>query len=154
MHPKLQLNRSQLVGVAHPRHCRGHLRRARRGCGPDITWVTIAIFFGAYAFVDGVFAILATIRAAETHERWWPFLIEGIVGILIAAIAFYDINIVIAALYLTIAAWAFLTGIFELVAAVQLRKQIANEILVNPRWSCLHRVRRVDAALPDYLSRS
>ena len=50
---------------------------------PGITWITIAIFFGAYAFVDGVFAILATIRAAETHERWWPFLIEGIVGILL-----------------------------------------------------------------------
>jgi uncharacterized membrane protein HdeD (DUF308 family) len=95
---------------------------------PGITWITIAIFFGAYALVDGVFAIIATIRAAETHQRWWPFLIEGLIGILIAAIAFYDIRIVIAALYLTIAAWAFLTGIFELVAAVQLRKQIANEI--------------------------
>lgn len=94
---------------------------------PGLTWVTIAIFFGAYALVDGIFAILATIRAAETHQRWWPFLIEGIVGILIAAIAFYDVRIVIVALYLTIAAWAFLTGIFELIAAVQLRKQIANE---------------------------
>ena len=95
---------------------------------PGLTWITIAIFFGAYALVDGVFAIIATIRAAETHQRWWPFLIEGIIGILIAAIAFYDIRIVIAALYLTIAAWAFLTGILELVAAVQLRKLIANEI--------------------------
>lgn len=94
---------------------------------PGLTWVTIAIFFGAYALVDGVFAIIATIRAAETHQRWWPFLIEGIVGILIAAIAFYDIRIVIFALYITIAVWAFLTGIFELVAAVQLRKHIANE---------------------------
>jgi uncharacterized membrane protein HdeD (DUF308 family) len=94
---------------------------------PGLTWVTIAIFFGAYALVDGVFAIIATIRAAETHQRWWPFLVEGIVGILIAAIAFYDIRIVIVALYLTIAVWAFLTGIFELVAAVQLRKHIANE---------------------------
>lgn len=95
---------------------------------PGLTWITIAIFFGAYALVDGIFAIVATIRAAETHRRWWPFLIEGVVGILIAAIAFYDIRVVIAALYLTIAAWAFLTGIFELVAAFQLRKHIANEI--------------------------
>ena len=31
------------------------------------------------------------------------------------------------ALYLTIAAWAFITGILEIVAAVQLRKHIANE---------------------------
>jgi uncharacterized membrane protein HdeD (DUF308 family) len=94
---------------------------------PGLTWVVLAIFFGAYALVDGIFAIVATVRAAETQQRWWPFLIEGIVGIVIAAIAFYDIRIVIAALYLTIAVWAFLTGIFELVAALQLRKHIANE---------------------------
>ena len=95
---------------------------------PGLTWITIAIFFGAYALVDGIFAIVATFRAAETQQRWWPFLLEGIVGILIAAITFYDVRITIAALYLTIAAWAFLTGIIELVAAVQLRKHIANEI--------------------------
>ncbi len=95
---------------------------------PGLTWITIAILFGAYAFVDGIFAIVATFRAAETGQRWWPFLIEGIVGILIAAITFYDIRITLLALYFTIAAWAFLTGIFEIVAAVQLRKLIANEI--------------------------
>ncbi len=94
---------------------------------PALTWVTIAIFFGAWAFVDGIFAIVAAVRSAESHQSWWPFLIEGIVGILIAAITFYDIRITIAALYLTIAVWAFLTGIFELVAAVKLRKHIANE---------------------------
>jgi uncharacterized membrane protein HdeD (DUF308 family) len=95
---------------------------------PALTWVTIAIFFGAYAFVDGIFAIVAAVRSAETHQSWWPFLLEGIVGLLIAAITFYDIRITITALYLTIAIWAFLTGVFELVAAVKLRKHIANEI--------------------------
>jgi uncharacterized membrane protein HdeD (DUF308 family) len=95
---------------------------------PGLTWVTIAIFFGAYALVDGVFAIIATFRAAETQQRWWPFLIEGIVGILIAAITFYDVRITLLALYFTIAAWAFLTGILEIVAAIQLRRHIANEI--------------------------
>jgi uncharacterized membrane protein HdeD (DUF308 family) len=95
---------------------------------PGATILVIGILFGAYAFVDGIFAIMATVRAAETQQRWWPFLVEGIVGILIAAITFYDIGITLLALYLTIAAWAFLTGIFEIVAAVQLRKHIANEI--------------------------
>ncbi|MBV8531919.1 MAG: HdeD family acid-resistance protein [Candidatus Eremiobacteraeota bacterium] len=94
---------------------------------PGATWVAIAILFGAYALVDGIFAIVAAVRAAETHERWWPFLIEGIVGIVIAGITFYDVRITLLALYWTIAAWAFLTGIFEIVAAVQLRKHIANE---------------------------
>jgi uncharacterized membrane protein HdeD (DUF308 family) len=94
---------------------------------PGATWFAIGILFGAYALVDGIFAIVATIRAAETQQRWWPFLIEGIVGIVIAAITFYDVRITILALYFTIAAWAFLTGIFEIVAAIELRKHIANE---------------------------
>src|SRR5580704_156048 len=94
---------------------------------PGATILAIGILFGAYALVDGIFAIVAAVRAAETQQRWWPFAVEGIVGILIAAITFYDIRITLFALYFTIAAWAFLTGIFEIVAAVQLRKHIANE---------------------------
>jgi len=95
---------------------------------PGATIVVLGILFGAYAFVDGIFAIVATVQAAEHQQRWWPLLVEGIIGLLIAAITFYDIRITLLALYFTIAAWAFLTGIFELVAAVQLRKHIANEI--------------------------
>jgi uncharacterized membrane protein HdeD (DUF308 family) len=95
---------------------------------PGATIVAIGILFGAYAFVDGVFAIVAAVRAAEAHERWWPFLLEGIVGLVIAGITFYDVGITLLALYFTIAAWAFITGILELVAAVQLRKSMANEI--------------------------
>ena len=95
---------------------------------PAPSWVAIAILFGAYAFVDGIFAIVTAIRAAETHQRWWPFLIEGIVGLVIAAITFYDVRITLYALYFTIAAWAFLTGILEIVAAVHLRRHISNEI--------------------------
>jgi uncharacterized membrane protein HdeD (DUF308 family) len=95
---------------------------------PGATILAIGILFGAYALVDGIFAIVAAVRAAETQQRWWPFVLEGIVGILIAAITFYDIRITLFALYFTIAAWAFLTGILEIIAAVQLRKHIANEI--------------------------
>ncbi|MBV8284026.1 MAG: HdeD family acid-resistance protein [Candidatus Eremiobacteraeota bacterium] len=94
---------------------------------PGATIVAIGVLFGAYAFVDGVFAIVAAVRAAEAHERWWPFVIEGIVGLLIAAITFYDVAITIFALFFTIAAWAFITGIMEIAAAIELRKTLANE---------------------------
>ena len=95
---------------------------------PGATIAALVIVFGAYAFVDGVFSITAAIRAAQAHERWWPFLLEGIVGIAIAAVAYFEPHATAAVLYYTIAAWAFLTGIFEIVAAIQLRKQIASEL--------------------------
>ncbi len=94
---------------------------------PGDTLVVIGLLFGAYALVDGVFAILATIRAVEEHQRWWPLMLEGIVGLLIAAITFYDVGITLLALYFTIAAWAFITGVLEIVAAIQLRSHVTNE---------------------------
>ena len=97
---------------------------------PGVTLWVLVILFGAYAFVDGVFAIVAAVRAAQAHERWWPFVLEGIVGLVIAGITFYDARITLFALYITIAAWAFVTGILEIVAAIQLRKHISNEWLL------------------------
>ncbi|HEY5425049.1 MAG TPA: DUF308 domain-containing protein, partial [Candidatus Tumulicola sp.] len=73
---------------------------------PGMTIFVLVVLFAAYAFVDGVFAIVAAVRAAQAHERWWPFVLEGIVGLAIAAITVYDITLTALALYFTIAAWA------------------------------------------------
>ena len=97
---------------------------------PGATGLALVILFGAYAFVDGVFALVAAVRAAEAHERWVAFLIEGIIGIAIAAMAYFDLRLTALALYVTIAAWAILTGILEIVAAIQLRKVIPGEWLL------------------------
>ncbi len=97
---------------------------------PGTTIYVLVILFGAYAFVDGVFAIASAVRAAEAHERWWPFVIEGVIGLAIAAVTFFQPHITAFALYITIAVWALLTGILEIVAAVQLRKAIAGELLL------------------------
>lgn len=103
---------------------------------PGITIFVLVLLFGAYAFVDGIFAIVAAVRAAAAHERWWPFVIEGIVGLLIAAVTMYDLRLTALALYLTIAVWAFVTGIVEIVAAIQLRRAIAGEWLLIVAGIC------------------
>lgn len=97
---------------------------------PGVTGLVLVILFGAYAFVDGVFALISAIRAAESHERWIAFAVEGIVGLIIAAVTFFSPLIAAIALYWVIAIWAVLTGILELVAAGQLRKLIPNEWLL------------------------
>jgi uncharacterized membrane protein HdeD (DUF308 family) len=97
---------------------------------PGATGAALVILFGAYAFVDGIFAIVSAVRAAEAHERWIALVIEGIIGLAIAAITFFEPRVTAFALYITIAAWAILTGIFEIVAAVRLRKEIRNEWLL------------------------
>src|SRR5918999_3400275 len=55
---------------------------------PGITLFVLVILFGAYMLVDGVFAIVAAIRAAGEEARWWVLLVEGILGVLAGGLAF------------------------------------------------------------------
>lgn len=90
----------------------------------------LILLFGAYAGVDGIFAILSAVLAEQAHERWWPFVVEGIVGLAVAAVTFFFPRDAALAIYFLIAAWAIVTGIIEIVAAVRVRVAIANEVLL------------------------
>jgi uncharacterized membrane protein HdeD (DUF308 family) len=87
----------------------------------------LVLVFGAYAFVDGIFAIFAGIAARGTFDRWWAVLLEGVAGIVIGLLTFFWPGITALALLYFIAAWALITGIFEIVAAIQLRRVITGE---------------------------
>jgi uncharacterized membrane protein HdeD (DUF308 family) len=97
---------------------------------PGITVAALVLLFGAYALVDGVMAIIGAVRAARSHERWGALLIEGIAGIVAAAVTMAWPGITALTLVFVIAAWAIVTGVFELMAAVRLRKYITGEWLL------------------------
>jgi uncharacterized membrane protein HdeD (DUF308 family) len=94
---------------------------------PGITLVTLVLLFGAYALVDGVFNLIGFFRVAS-HQ--WALLVEGVIGIIAGLITFARPAITAFALLYLIAFWAILTGIFEVVAGIRLRKTIANEWLL------------------------
>jgi uncharacterized membrane protein HdeD (DUF308 family) len=97
---------------------------------PGLTLAGLVVMFGAYALVDGVVNIAGAWHAIRSHDRWGAPLIEGIAGIIVAAItAVWPASTAIALVYL-IAAWSLVTGGFEIVAAVQLRKYISREWLL------------------------
>ena len=52
---------------------------------PGLTLGTLILLFGAYSLVDGVFAIIGGLRAAQRHERWWPFALEGLASIVVGS---------------------------------------------------------------------
>ncbi len=93
---------------------------------PGLTILTLTYVFGFYAVLDGIFA-LAAAWSNRSNGRWWVLLLEGLVGIAAGVIAFISPVVTALALLLVIAAWAILTGILEIVAAVRLRKEIENE---------------------------
>jgi uncharacterized membrane protein HdeD (DUF308 family) len=98
---------------------------------PGLTLAVLILFFGAYMFVDGVFALIGAIRFRHERERWVPLLIEAILGIAIGAITFLWPGITALAWVFTIAAWAIVTGVLELIAAFRLRGAIGTEILLG-----------------------
>lgn len=98
---------------------------------PGLTIAVLIILFAAYALVDGIFNVIGSIRAAERGTRWWPLLLEGIAGIVAGLIAFFLPGLTAVALVFLIAAWAIVTGIFEIIAAIQLRHAIENEWLLG-----------------------
>ena len=95
---------------------------------PGIALVVLVFLFGAYAFVDGVFALIGAVREAEAHNRWAHLLFVGIFGILVGAITFFFWQITAFALLYLIAAWAVVTGILELVGAFELRRHLPGDL--------------------------
>ena len=55
---------------------------------PGITLTALVFLFGAYALVDGAFAIVAGIRTTKENKRWWLLLIEGILSVFAGVLAF------------------------------------------------------------------
>ncbi|MGI9073413.1 MAG: HdeD family acid-resistance protein [Bryobacteraceae bacterium] len=97
---------------------------------PGITVGALVILFGAYAFIDGIVNIAGVGRASKTHERWGVLVIEGVIGIAAALVTFAWPAITAIVLVYVIAAWAIVTGIFEILAALRLRKHISGEWLL------------------------
>lgn len=94
---------------------------------PGLTLFVLVIFFGAYLLVDGIFAIVAAVRAAGEEARWWLLLIEGILGVVAGLVAFFWPGLTALALLYLVAAWAIVTGIMEIVGAIRLRQEIVGE---------------------------
>jgi uncharacterized membrane protein HdeD (DUF308 family) len=94
---------------------------------PGLALQALVLVFGAYALLDGIFAILAGIAARGTFDRWWAVLLEGLAGVVIGLLTFFWPGITALVLLYFIAAWAIITGIFEIVAAIQFRRVITGE---------------------------
>lgn len=97
---------------------------------PAISFAALVFIFGAYALVDGVLAVVSAIRWRGATDRWWVLLLEGLAGIAAGVVTFIWPGISALALLYVIAAWALVTGVLEIAAAIRLRKIITGEWLL------------------------
>jgi uncharacterized membrane protein HdeD (DUF308 family) len=93
---------------------------------PGLTLLTLVLFYGAYALVDGVLAIVSAITGGSPAPRWWLVII-GLLGIAAGVLTFVWPGITALVLLFFIAGWAIAVGVFQIIGAIRLRKEIDNE---------------------------
>jgi len=85
---------------------------------PGMTLVSLALVFGAYAFGDGVFAIVSAFGRRGREAVW--YVLDGLLGIAAGIATFFFPGIAAQTLVFLIGVWAILTGIFEVIAGFEL----------------------------------
>lgn len=109
---------------------------------PGLTLTSLVLLFGIYMAVDGVFAIAAGVRAAARHERWGEWILEGVVDLVAAAIAFVFPLATVLGTVIFAAAWAVISGVALLAASFRAggvagRGLMALGAVVSVLWGVL-----------------
>ena len=98
---------------------------------PGITLAVLVLLYGAYALVEGVLAVAWALVGRQAGPFPWGVLLAGLAGVAVGIVTFLSPGLTALALLYLIAAWAIVRGIFEIIAAIQLRKEIDNEWLLG-----------------------
>lgn len=103
---------------------------------PASALFAFTMVFAAFALIDGLLSLASGIGGARhKHEKWWALIARGLVGILVGILFILmpyvtTIGYALASLAL-VAIWSIFTGLFEIAAAVKLRKEIEGEWLLG-----------------------
>ncbi|MFT8243126.1 HdeD family acid-resistance protein [Roseomonas sp. BN140053] len=119
---------------------------------PFATVASLVLVFAAYMLADGIFAIVAGVRAAARHERWGLLILEGVVDLLAGVVAFLMPGLTVLLLVTLLGIWSVVSGALMIFAAFRLqgghgRWLLALSGLVSVVWGVLLYLSPVAGAL-------
>lgn len=91
---------------------------------PGVTLAVLVMLWGAYALVDGIFEVVAGVRA-----KYGSLVLLGLLGIAAGVVTFLWPGVTAIALLYIIAFWAIVAGVLQISAAIRLRKEVRGEWL-------------------------
>jgi uncharacterized membrane protein HdeD (DUF308 family) len=102
---------------------------------PGFALFVFALVFAAFSFADGIFTLLSGIRGARHHaQRWGSLVVSGVAGVAVGVlfVLFPLVSTFTYALLVVwlVVAWALVTGVAEISAAIRLRRAIRDEWLL------------------------
>jgi uncharacterized membrane protein HdeD (DUF308 family) len=97
---------------------------------PITSIFTLVIFFGAYAFIEGILLIIfaATYKGNWGNRAW--LILSGITGIGAGVVTLFWPSITAVALLFVIITWAFVAGIAQLAFAFVVKTNFINRLLL------------------------
>ncbi len=88
---------------------------------PGITALALALLFGAFVLVNGVMLLIGAFRGRADGGQRPALIVAGILGVLAGVITLIWPGVTTLVLVVLIGAWAVVSGLAEIWAAVQLR---------------------------------
>jgi uncharacterized membrane protein HdeD (DUF308 family) len=98
---------------------------------PGITLAVLVLLYGAYLLVDGILAVLWALAGRRAGPFPWGVFLAGLASIAGGLAAFFWPGLTALVLLYLIAAWAIVRGIFEIIAAIHLRRELTHEWLLT-----------------------
>jgi len=90
---------------------------------PDRALRVLIIFFGIWALIDGITALLMAIG----EKKWYAYLLLGVISLAAGVIAIVRPGATALALLFVIGVWALVKGVMEIITAIQIRKEVEGE---------------------------
>jgi len=97
---------------------------------PGVSLATLVLLFGAYALVDGLFALILAVRRTIHHHSSGLLLLLGLLGIAAGVCSWLFPQRTVLALVYIVATWAVLTGLLEIAAGVRFRRWLPGHWFV------------------------
>jgi uncharacterized membrane protein HdeD (DUF308 family) len=94
---------------------------------PGIGLAALILLFAAWMIADGVAELIGAWRT-RGQKNWWVGILEGIAGLAVGIVAVVVPGLTAVVLLYLVAAWAIVTGVLEIYAAIKLREEITGEL--------------------------
>jgi uncharacterized membrane protein HdeD (DUF308 family) len=96
----------------------------------------MTLLFGAYAMADGFLSIYAAMRGRDTKDNhFWALILRGVLGVFAGIVVLVMPGLsaisLVTFMWVMLALWSIATGIFEISAAIRLRKEITGEWIMG-----------------------
>jgi uncharacterized membrane protein HdeD (DUF308 family) len=98
---------------------------------PGITLLTLVLLFAIFSIIDGIAAIILGFRGEADGTVWWTMVMLGLLAVAAGIIAFAWPGLSLLVLATIIAVSAIFRGVFEIYAAIRLRKEIDDEWILG-----------------------